>query len=116
MAAAGCARRRRTARRGGRATFYVEIDRVLREALSERLGTELGGLRLDELGALLRARGLPADADDRRGRRARGLRRGAVRAWRRGEPIRRRWPRCWRGPEQLIDAIERAPLGEEARS
>ena len=32
---------------------------MLREALSERLGTELGGLRFDELGALLRARGLP---------------------------------------------------------
>ena len=47
-------------RAAGRAgDFYGEIDRVLREALSERLGTELGGLRFDELGALLRARGLP---------------------------------------------------------
>jgi hypothetical protein len=56
-------RRLRTAeahRAAGRAgEFYGEIDRVLREALSERLGTGLGGLRFDELGALLRAHGLP---------------------------------------------------------
>ena len=57
-------------RDAGRAgDFYLEIDRVLREALSERLGTELGGLRLDELGALLRARGLPDGETRRRGRR-----------------------------------------------
>jgi hypothetical protein len=37
---------------------YVEIERVLREVLTERLGTPVGGLRLDEIGALLRGRGL----------------------------------------------------------
>jgi hypothetical protein len=41
--------------------FYVEIDRVLREALSERLGIPVGGLRLDELNELLSARGLPGE-------------------------------------------------------
>jgi hypothetical protein len=38
---------------------YVEIDRVLREVLTERLRTPVGGLRLDEIGELLRRRGLP---------------------------------------------------------
>jgi hypothetical protein len=46
----------------GRASaFYVEIERVLRETLSEKLRVPVGGLRLEELGDLLRARGLPAD-------------------------------------------------------
>jgi hypothetical protein len=34
---------------------------VLREALSEKLRTPVGGLRLDELAELLAARGLPAE-------------------------------------------------------
>jgi hypothetical protein len=42
--------------------FYGEIDRVLREVLTERLGTPVAGMRLDELGAVLRSRGL-AEAD-----------------------------------------------------
>ena len=47
----------------GRAgAFYVEIERVLRETLSERLRVPVAGLQMDELGGLLRARGL-ADAD-----------------------------------------------------
>jgi len=47
---------------GRAAAFYVEIERVLRETLSERLRVPVSGLRLDELGVLLRERGL-ADAD-----------------------------------------------------
>jgi hypothetical protein len=46
---------------GRAAAFYVEIERVLREALSEKLRVAVGGLRLEELAELLRARGLPAD-------------------------------------------------------
>jgi hypothetical protein len=46
---------------GRAAAFYVEIERVLRDALSEKLRTPVGGLRLEELAELLRARGLPAD-------------------------------------------------------
>jgi hypothetical protein len=46
---------------GRAAAFYVEIERVLRDALSEKLRVPVGGLRLDELAALLAARGLPAD-------------------------------------------------------
>jgi oxygen tolerance protein BatD len=46
---------------GRAAAFYVEIERVLRDALSEKLSVPVGGLRLEELGDLLRARGLPAD-------------------------------------------------------
>ena len=46
---------------GRAAAFYVEIERVLRETLSEKLRVPVGGLRLEELGDLLRARGLPAD-------------------------------------------------------
>ena len=45
---------------GRAAAFYVEIERVLREALSEKLGVPVGGLRLDELADLLAARGMPA--------------------------------------------------------
>jgi hypothetical protein len=44
---------------GRAAAFYIEIDRVLREILSARLGRPVSGLRLDELGELLRARGMP---------------------------------------------------------
>jgi hypothetical protein len=44
---------------------YVEIDRVLRDVLSERLGTPVGGLRLDEIATLLRAHGL-AEAESAR--------------------------------------------------
>jgi hypothetical protein len=63
------ARRRLAAAESHRAAghvsaFYVEVDRVLRERLAERLGVPVGGLRLDELGAVLSARGFaPADAD-----------------------------------------------------
>jgi hypothetical protein len=45
---------------GRAAAFYVEIERVLRDALSEKLRVPVGGLRLDELTDLLAARGMPA--------------------------------------------------------
>ena len=45
---------------GRAAAFYVEIERVLRDALSEKLRVPVGGLRLDELADLLAARGMPA--------------------------------------------------------
>jgi len=49
-------------RDAGRASaFYVEIERVLRETLSEKLRVPVAGLRTDELEALLVVRGLPAD-------------------------------------------------------
>jgi hypothetical protein len=112
-------RRLRTAeahRSAGRAgDFYLEIDRVLREALSERLGTELGGLRLDEVGALLRARGLPdsetagvvaaIEACDE----ARFAPGGAA-----ADPAALSAMLARAG--ELIDAIERAPLGEGPRA
>jgi hypothetical protein len=47
---------------GRSADFYVEIDRVLREVLSERLGVPAAGLPQGELRAALAARGLPAPA------------------------------------------------------
>ncbi len=111
-------RRLRTAeahRAAGRpGDFYGEIDRVLREALSERLGTGLGGLRFDELGALLRARGLP-DAQT-----ASVV--GAIEAC---DEARFAPAAATADPaalaamlaraEALIDGIERAELGEEAR-
>jgi hypothetical protein len=112
-------RRLRTAeahRAAGRAgEFYGEIDRVLREALSERLGTGLGGLRFDELGALLRARGLPDEQT------------AAVVAAIEGCDEARFAPAAattdpsalaamLARAESLIDGIERAALGEEARA
>ncbi|HTA18858.1 MAG TPA: BatD family protein [Polyangia bacterium] len=49
-------------REAGRATdFYIEIERVLREVLASRLGRSVTGLRHDELSALLAARGTPAE-------------------------------------------------------
>jgi hypothetical protein len=112
-------RRLRTAeahRAAGRAgDFYLEIDRVLREALSERLSTELGGLRLDELGTLLRARGLPdgetsgvvavLEACDE----ARFAPGGAA-----ADPAALSATLARAG--ELIDAIERAPIGEGPRA
>jgi hypothetical protein len=100
-------------RAAGRAgAFYVEIDRVLREALSERLGPNVGGLRLDELAALLVARGLPASETD-----------GVVRALETGDEARfapggeKADPAALSAAltraEELIDAIEKAPLGGE---
>ena len=80
--AAGCGPPRRTARRDAIGDAYVEIDRVLREALAERLRGRSAGLRLDELGELLGARGLPAEDGTRRAspRSRRATRRGSRRA------------------------------------
>jgi hypothetical protein len=47
---------------GRTAAFYVEIDRVLRDVLSERVGVAAAGLKLDELRVALAARGLPEPA------------------------------------------------------
>jgi hypothetical protein len=53
-------------REAGRTSdFYIEIDRVLREVLSSRLGRGVTGLRRDELSALLAARGMPAEVTTR---------------------------------------------------
>lgn len=113
------ARRLRAAeahRAAGRASdFYVEIDRVLRGALSERLSSELGGLRLDELGSLLRARGLPAEATGQ-----------VVAALEACDEARFAPGGTSADPaalaamlsraSELIDAVAEAPLGEEARA
>ena len=103
----------RTAGRAGE--FYGEIDRVLREALAERLGTGLGGLRFDELGALLRARGLPDQQTA-----------AVVAAIEACDEARFAPAATTTDPsalaamlaraESLIDGIERAELGEEARA
>jgi hypothetical protein len=101
-------------RAAGRAgAFYVEIDRVLREALVERLGAQVGGLRLDELGALLDARGLPA-ADAA----------GIVRALEAADEARfapggesadpAELSAALARADELLDAIEKAPLRTEA--
>ena len=53
-AAEGCRQRRDVA------AFYIEIDRVIRETLSHRLGVTVAGLRMDELRARLATSGLAA--------------------------------------------------------
>jgi hypothetical protein len=45
--------------------FYIEIDRVLREVLTARLGRGVAGLRHDELDELLAVRGMPREATTR---------------------------------------------------
>ena len=121
------ARRRRTARRKVRAhlaaadahrrksesgPFFVEIDRVMREALSSRLGAPVKGLRMDELRALLAGRGVAAADVDRlialleecdRARFAPG----SVDAATLGTTLEQ--------AAELIDVVERTPLGGEGR-
>ncbi len=46
---------------GRRSAFYIEIDRVVRDVLAARLRRPVTGLRMDELRDLLLARGMPAD-------------------------------------------------------
>ena len=95
---------------GRAAAFYVEIERVLRETLSERLRVPVGGLRLDELGdAAARAR--PA------GRRRRAACCAALEACDEarfapgGEPAERAGAGRDAGrAAALIDVIEKAPL------
>jgi hypothetical protein len=50
---------------GRAADFYIEIDRVLREVLTGRLGRGVSGLRHDELSALLGERGMRPDLTTR---------------------------------------------------
>lgn len=51
--------------RGEVGAFFIEIDRVIREALTSRLGRPVKGLRMDELRSLLLARGMAASETDR---------------------------------------------------
>ncbi len=102
-------------RAAGRAgDFYLEIERVLRETLSERLRTELGGLTLDELGSLLAARGLAtAEVASVIGTlRACDEARFSGAAASSPEALTAALARA----EALIDQIERAPFAEEARA
>jgi len=45
--------------------FFIEMDRVLRDSLSVRLGRPVTGLRMDELRALLLERSMPPELTDR---------------------------------------------------
>jgi hypothetical protein len=119
------ARRRRTARRKVRAhlaaadahrrksesgPFFIELDRVMREALSSRLGAPVKGLRMDELRVLLSGRGVAAADVDRlialleecdRARFAPG----SVDTATLGSTLEQ--------AAELIDVVERMPLGGE---
>ena len=100
-------------REAGRATdFYIEIERVLREVLASRLGRSVMGLRHDELSALLAARGTPAELTARvlteleacdQARFAPGGQTEAGAAM--AETLGR--------ADELIGAVEKAPLREE---
>jgi hypothetical protein len=101
--------------RGETGAFFIEIDRVIREVLSGRIGRPVTGLRMDELRALIADRGLPAADCDRvialleecdRARFAPG---GVVSDAASLAAIVER-------ASELIDAVERAPLREEARA
>jgi hypothetical protein len=102
--------------RGQIAEFFIEIDRVVRAALAARLGRPVQGLRMDELGALLTARGL-AVADVARVivtleecDRARFA--GSVNSADEGDTLGPALERA----NDLIDVIEKAPLSDEARA
>ncbi|HXI56920.1 MAG TPA: BatD family protein [Polyangia bacterium] len=91
--------------------FYIEIDRVLRDLLAARLGLPVAGLRMEELSALLRERGMPdgvvtrvlAELEDC------DLARFAPGS---GGVGRERMTASLERAAELIDAIEKAPLRE----
>ncbi len=97
------------------AAFYAEIDRVLRDALGERLGTPVAGLQLGELRALLVQRGLGGEETA-----------GVVSALETCDEARfapgasAGDPAALAAMESraadLVGAIERAPLRQEARA
>jgi hypothetical protein len=108
---------------GRTADFYIEIDRVLREALSARLGRAVGGLRMDELGELLRARGMPPEeaarvvaeleaCDQARFAPAAAPDAGAGPS---GDGAAASMASALERAGELIVAIQKAPLHEEAR-
>jgi BatD DUF11 like domain len=103
--------------RGETGAFFIEIDRVIREALTSKLGCPVKGLRWDELRTLLGARGLPAAEADRviavleecdRARFAPG----GVDAAGQSASLRA----ALDGASDLIDLIEKAPIVAEART
>ena len=100
-------------RDAGRATaFYIEIDRVLREVLAARLGRGVTGLPRDELSTRLSERGMPKDLTVRllteleacdQARFAPGGETENAAAM--GAALER--------ADELIGAVEKAPLREE---
>ncbi|HVZ73304.1 MAG TPA: BatD family protein [Polyangia bacterium] len=109
----GAAEAHREAGRAG--DFYIEIDRVLRDVLAARLGHGVTGLRRDELQQVLATRGLPAELTSRvlaeleacdQARFAPG---GATEA---AAAMAAALERA----DELIGAVEKAPLREEASS
>jgi hypothetical protein len=100
---------------GRTAAFYIEIDRVLREVLSARLGRPVGGLRLDELGELLRARGMPPEEATRVVAELEGCDRARFAPG--GDPAgAAAMAAALERAGELILVIEKAPLGDEVRA
>jgi hypothetical protein len=100
-------------RDGGRTgDFYIEIDRVLRDQLASRLGQSVAGLRMDELSARLRARGMADEAAARVIAELEecDLARFAPGA---GGVGRERMTASLERAAELIEAIEKAPLRAE---
>ncbi|HEX3694469.1 MAG TPA: BatD family protein [Polyangia bacterium] len=97
---------------GRPADFYIEIDRVLRDQLASRLGPSVAGLRMDELSARLRARGMADEAAARVIAELEecDLARFAPGA---GGVGRERMTASLERAAELIEAIEKAPLRAE---
>jgi hypothetical protein len=102
---------------GRRSAFYIEIDRVVRDVLAARLRRPVTGLRMDELRDLLLARGMPADEAGRviAELESCDLARFAP-AEVGGSASREQMNTALERAGELIVAIDKAPLREEAMS
>jgi hypothetical protein len=102
---------------GRRSAFYIEIDRVVRDVLAARLRRPVTGLRMDELRDLLLARGMPADEAGRviAELESCDLARFAP-AEAGGVASREQMNTALERAGELIVAIDKAPLREEAMS
>ncbi|HVR64817.1 MAG TPA: BatD family protein [Polyangia bacterium] len=101
-------------RDAGRAgDLYIEIERVLRDLLAARLGCSVTGLRMDELGALLRARGLPDETVARVVAELEECDLARFAPGSGGGGGRERMSASLDRAAELIEVIEKAPLREE---
>jgi BatD DUF11 like domain len=109
----GAAEDHRDAGRGS--AFYIEIDRVLRDVLAARLRHPVSGLRMDELRDLLLQRGMPPEEASRVIAALEGgdLARFAP-ATNDAAEARDQMNLALERAAELIVAIDKAPLSEEA--
>jgi hypothetical protein len=102
---------------GRRSAFYIEIDRVVRDVLAARLRRPVTGLRMDELRELLLLRGMPADEAGRVIAELESCDLARFAPAETGAAVsREHMSAALERAGELIVAIDKAPLREEAAS